>query len=166
MVFKIPPWKSPRWVAFVSKMSSERRVCGGGAVGKVISIGGGSSCGRVRDRCQSTAIVVGIGNGVPILIGGRQDTTSVGAVIDRPQPQEVHVRHRTVPCLMSYMSYKLLFERDNRTVPLSPCLNADDPHLCNAKDAIRYNLLYNSTNRPSTRALVQSHTQYRVDRFD
>ena len=90
------------------KMSSDRSVCGGGAVGKVISIGGDSSCGRVRDRCQSAAVVVGIGNGVPILIGGRQDTTPVGAVIDRPLtssvtampchlPQRGRLRHRTVP---------------------------------------------------------------------
>ena len=83
-----------------------------------------------NDRCQSAAVVVGIGNGVPILIGGRQDTTPVGAVIDSPLtssvtampchlPQRGRLRHSTVPCLMSYMSYKLLFERDKRTVPLS-----------------------------------------------
>ncbi len=138
MVFKIPPWKSPRWVDFVSKMSSDQRVCGGGAVGKVIGVGGGSSCGRVRDRCQSATIVVGVGDRVPILIGGRQDTTRVG---DRPLtssvtvmpchlPQRGRLRHSTVPCLTclgisitqsSCYTFICFLSRqgDKRTVPLS-----------------------------------------------
>ena len=51
-------------------------------VGKVVVRGGGSAGGRIGDRCQGTGVIVGIGDGISVLIGlGQQAACLVVGIL-------------------------------------------------------------------------------------